>query len=225
VVSPPSTSAPRSGALRATDEVTGPAAGPDGAAFAASGLAAVPAWGMSMVPEPPLVGASALQTLRSASLGTRPGTCSSSTAWKLVPPNPNALTPAVRTSPPRTSQSRSSPLTRNGDRLQSRCGFGTEALMLGGSTRSEIAIAVLNRPAAPAAALRWPMLDFTEPSAMDPGVMPSPPKASCSASTSTTSPTRVEVPCPSTSVAVRGSSPALRHARSTPAAARSGWVR
>ena len=57
------------------------------------------------------------------------------------------------------------------------------------------------------------MLDLTEPRAIEPGRMPSPNTAE-RLSTSTTSPTRVEVPCPSTRVAVRGESPAFFQARS-----------
>ena len=97
-----------------------------------------------------------------------PGTCSSITTWKLVPPKPNALTPATRVAPSATSQSRASVLTANGDADQSRLGFGRSKFRLGGSTLSRSAKAVLSRPAAPAAALRWPMLDLTEPSATEP---------------------------------------------------------
>ena len=57
------------------------------------------------------------------SVGTCPGTYSSSTAWKLVPPNPNALTPAVRTPSVGGSHGRSSVLTTNGDASQSMLGF------------------------------------------------------------------------------------------------------
>ena len=62
----------------------------------------------------------------------RPGTCSSSTAWKLVPPKPKALTPARRIPPGGGSHGRSSVLTVNGDRPKSMFGFGCSAWMLGG---------------------------------------------------------------------------------------------
>ena len=53
-------------------------------------------------------------------------------------------------------------------------GFGRSKLMLGGSTLSWSAIAVLKSPAAPAAPLRWPMFDFTDPSAIAPGATSAP---------------------------------------------------
>ena len=59
------------------------------------------------------------------------------------------------------------------------------------------------------------MLDFTDPSAIEPGASRAPAKASARLSTSTTSPTRVDVPWPSTSVHSAGDRPALRQARST----------
>ena len=138
-----------------------------------------------------------------------PGTCSSMTMWKLVPPKPNALTPATRVRPGATSQSRSSVLTANGDAAQSTLGFGRSKLRLGGSTLSCSARAVLRMPAAPAALLRWPMLDLTDPSATDPGRNCAPANASTRLPTSTTSPTRVDVPWPSISVHSSGESPAL----------------
>ena len=101
--------------------------------------------------------------------GDGPGTYSSMTTWKLVPPKPNALTPATRARPAATSQSRSSVLTANGDAVQSTLGLGRSKLRLGGSTLSCSASVALSMPAAPAAPLRWPMFDFTEPSAIDPG--------------------------------------------------------
>ena len=72
---------------------------------------------------------------------SRPGTCSSSTAWKFVPPKPNALTPATRVAPSGTSQSRSSVLTANGVDDQSTFGFGprsrgSAAASCGGSRAS-----------------------------------------------------------------------------------------
>ena len=111
-------------------------------------------------------------------LDKRPGTCSSSTAWKLVPPKPNALTPATRVAPSATSQSRNSVLTANGVDDQSTFGFGRTKPRLGGSVLWCSASVVLSIPAAPAAAFRWPMFDFTEPSAIEPGASPAPANAS-----------------------------------------------
>ena len=148
-------------------------------------------------------------------VGSLPGTYSSSTACKFVPPKPNALTPARRTSPAGRSHSRSSVFTRNGEWAKSMSGFGAWKLIDGGSTPSDSASTVFRRPAPPAAAFRWPMFDFTEPRAIDPGASEGSPKPSARLATSTTSPTFVEVPWPSTRVAVAGSRPALRQARST----------
>ena len=70
---------------------------------------------------------------------SRPGTCSSSTAWKFVPPKPNALTAARRTSPPCASHSRSSVFTWNGVFTKSMFGLGRAKPRLGGSTLSRSA--------------------------------------------------------------------------------------
>ena len=85
---------------------------------------------------------------------SRPGTYSSSTAWKLVPPKPKALTPPRRTPDSGRTQSRSSVLTRKGLLAKSMSGLGREKLRLGGSTLSWIAMTILKMPAAPAPALR-----------------------------------------------------------------------
>ena len=69
-------------------------------------------------------------------------------------------------------------------------------------------------PAAPAAPLRWPKFDFTEPRAIDPRGSCAPEKPSIKLFSSTASPTLVEVPWPSTSVHSAGDSPAFRQARS-----------
>ena len=70
-------------------------------------------------------------------------------------------------------------------------------------------------PAAPAAPLRWPMFDLTEPSAIDPGATCACEKASIRLLNSTASPTLVAVPWPSIMVHSAGDSPAFRQARST----------
>ena len=139
---------------------------------------------------------------------SRPGSCSSRTMWKFVPPNPNALTAARRGSPSCFGNSRAS---RGTWKLPNSIpGFGFSKCRLGGMTFSRSAKLALSSPAAPAAALRWPMFDFTDPSATG----PSAPNVSCRHCTSTTSPTFVDVPWPSTIPHVRGDSPAAFHARS-----------
>ncbi len=107
-----------------------------------------------------------------------------------------------------------------------RWGSGRSKFRLGGSTFSCSASTVLNRPAAPAAALRWPMLDLTEPSAIAAGRGARAPNTSVRLSSSAASPTRVDVPCASISrrpwrVDAR---PAPTRARS-PASDRPGWAR
>jgi hypothetical protein len=160
-------------------------------------------------------GTSAPAKLRRSSVRWRPGTNSSSTAWKFVPPNPNALTPPRRGSPIDTGHSRNSVLTRNGEVAQSTFGLGSWKCRLGASIFSCRLMTILNRPAVPAAALRWPMFDFTEPSAMDPGAAPAFPNTFVMLSSSAASPTRVDVPCASIADALAGSTPACCHAPST----------
>ena len=81
---------------------------------------------------------------------------------------PERAQPAMRLRPAGTSQSRSWVFTANGDWLQSTLGLACSKVILGGSTFSCNASVALRRPAAPAADLRCPMLDLTEPSATDP---------------------------------------------------------
>ena len=133
---------------------------------------------------------------------------------KFDPPKPKALTAALRAPEAAAGHSRSSVLTLNGECAQSILGFGSRKFRLGGSTFSCSAMAALNSPAAPAAALRWPMLDLTEPSGMEPGAAPAGTKTLCSASASLRSPTRVDVPCASMRPTAAGSRPDRRHARS-----------
>ena len=107
---------------------------------------------------------SAVQAVRAA---TARGSCSSSTTWKLVPPKPNALTAARRGwSPERRSQGRRVrvEVERRAARARS-AGFGCSTLIVGGSTLWCSASAALIRPAAPAAALVWPICDLTLPEA------------------------------------------------------------
>src|SRR3990172_10598143 len=84
----------------------------------------------------------------------RPGTHSSITIWKLVPPKPKDETPARRISPSGLSQGRNVVLTKNGRCSKSIFGFGLLKLAEGGRTLSYSAITALNKPAAPAALLR-----------------------------------------------------------------------
>ena len=197
--SPASSAAPTSSTPRGGDFAAGADAPAGGVAPAAS--SAGTSAGTAIVARP-------LPFVR------RPGTCSSSTAWKFVPPKPNALTPATRLPPFDSSQSRSSVLTANGVADQSTFGFGRAKPRLGGSSLWWIASAALSIPAAPAAAFRWPMFDFTEPSAIEPGARPAPANASPRLFNSTWSPTAVEVPWPSISEHSAGDTPALLHARS-----------
>ena len=73
---------------------------------------------------------------RSFSGRSRPGTYSSSTAWKFVPPKPKALSPARRTPPAFTSHSRHSVFTKKGECSKSMFGFGAAKFRLGGNTFS-----------------------------------------------------------------------------------------
>ena len=84
----------------------------------------------------------------------RPGTCSSTTTWKFVPPNPKALTPPRRTSCAGAAQGRRPVLTANGRVSQSTLGLGSTKFRLGGSCFAWSDRTILNSPAAPAAALR-----------------------------------------------------------------------
>src|SRR6266511_312750 len=132
---------------------------------------------------------------RACSPRYRPGTYSSITTWKLVPPKPNALTPPERAPPGGgAGHPRSEVVTRNGVSAQSTFGFGSTKFRLGASTLWCRLIAILNSPAVPAAPLRWPMLDFTEPSATEPGAAPALANTSVRLDSSAASPTRVEVP-------------------------------
>jgi hypothetical protein len=91
------------------------------------------------------------------------GGASSSTTCALVPPAPNAVTPARRG--PAASHGRRAALTKNGLASSASSGLGAAKLMVGGSSRCRSASTVLIRPAMPAASPRWPTLAFTEPSA------------------------------------------------------------
>src|SRR5208282_1692055 len=93
-------------------------------------------------------------------------------------------------------------------------GLGCSQCKLGGSTLSRSDRVAFNIPAAPAAPLRWPKFDFTEPSATDPAGRSNVLSTSTMLCASTASPTLVEVPWPSIIVAVAGDTPAISQARS-----------
>ena len=75
--------------------------------------------------------------------------------------------PAARR-PGGRSHARNSVLTGTGDREKSMSGFGREEWRLGGITFSWSDMTALKRPAAPAAPLRWPMFDLTDPRGIEP---------------------------------------------------------
>lgn len=134
---------------------------------------------------------------------------SSTTAWTLTPPSPKALTPArsgasapsaVRTG----SQGSRSRTTRSGLFSSRRCGLRVSRCTLPGISRWRIESSALIRPVTPAAASRWPVLGFADPSATCGTVHWAPwsaysrVKAVFRPSTSIGSPSSVPVPCVST---------------------------
>ena len=118
---------------------------------------------------------------------------SSRITWALVPPKPNALTPARR-GPSWRGQSRSALLTKNGLPAKSICGLGVSKCRLGGSWLCSIASTALSSPAMPAAASRWPTFGLTEPIAQNWRLSVLRRNALVSARTSIGSPSGVPVP-------------------------------
>ena len=145
---------------------------------------------------------------------------SSTTTSALVPPMPKELTPARRGAPAAAGHGASAVARRKGPDASSSAGLGSSACSVGGICRWRSASTALISPAMPAAASRWPMLLFTEPSAHEPGAPPRP-KARVSAATSTGSPSRVPVPCASTRPMLAASTPAAASAASITAHCRS----
>ena len=137
---------------------------------------------------------------------------SSSTAWKFVPPNPNALTPAVRGWSAPWTHGRASVLRYSGPPSRFAFGFGTST-SVGGSTLWCSANAALMSPASPAAHLLCPIIDFTEPIAHDCGRPPASRNNWPIARASVWSPTTVPVPCASTSPTRAGDRRAWAYAR------------
>ncbi len=87
-------------------------------------------------------------------------------------------------------------------------GLGFSTCSVGGSTRWCNARATLIKPVTPAAALVWPIIDFTEPTTQLSGAAPSPLKTSVSAAISVSSPATVPVPCASTNPMLEAGKPA-----------------
>ena len=103
--------------------------------------------------------------------------------WALLPPKPNALM-AARLGPVQGSSSVS---TRND--VPVSAGFFTSAESEAGRTPASIAARTLSSPAVPAAVIRWPRFDFSEPT----GKSPQSAKTSAVLRTSVPSPTGVPV--------------------------------
>jgi hypothetical protein len=117
-------------------------------------------------------------------------------ACALVPPTPNALTPA--SSGPSAGHGADSVAIRNGLAQRSSSGLGRAKFAVGTSLRWCSISAVLITPATPADWPVCPMLLFTAPSLQKPTSSVDSRNAAVSAATSIGSPTRVPVPCAST---------------------------
>src|ERR1039457_5991823 len=95
-----------------------------------------------------------------------PGTYSSTTTWKLVPPKPKAETPQRRGANEGRSHGRALVLTSKGILSNGMAGLSTSQLIDGGRLLWWQANTAGSRPAAPAARGRGPSGDGTEPSAI-----------------------------------------------------------
>lgn len=93
--------------------------------------------------------------------GRRGAGADSTITWALVPPKPNELTPARRVPP--AGRARRVVGTVSPEPVQSRCRLGVARCSSGGTSRSRTTSTALISPAMPAAASRWPMAVFTEP--------------------------------------------------------------
>ena len=123
-----------------------------------------------------------------------------STAWQLVPPMPNELTPASTGPPggPGRAHGPSPCWMRRFSSASGISGFGVWKFRLAGISRCQMARATLISPAMPAAPSRCPILVLTEPTASgEPGGRARP-MTDPSAAASTGSPALVPVPCSST---------------------------
>ena len=140
----------------------------------------------------------------------RPGTYSSSTTWKFVPPKPNALTPARRTPSGGAGQSRSSVFDpERGAWPSRRSGSGRRSAGSAASTLSCRLMHRLEQPGGAGGGLEVADVGLDRAERDRPGRAPARPKTSVRLSSSVASPTRVEVPCASTADAVAGSTPAV----------------
>src|SRR5438067_1568996 len=123
------------------------------------------------------------------------------TAWKFVPPKPNALTPATRFS---AGANQGDGWVRKANGLSGvHAGPGC-SIRVGGRTPVCTARAALISPAIPAAHLVCPIWDLTEPSTQLPGAAPASWYSFVIVVSSVRSPTTVPVPCASTSPTVVG---------------------
>ncbi len=125
------------------------------------------------------------------------GVQSVSTTWQLVPPMPNALTPATSG----LSGWGQAPVccwTRRFSRSREISGLGRSKFRLGTSFRCLRHSAALSSPTTPAAPSRWPMLVLAEPTSSGLVRSRAVPSAAPSAAASIGSPILVPVPCSST---------------------------
>ncbi len=137
----------------------------------------------------------------------RGGACSRTT-WTLVPPMPTELTPARRGPYSGSGHGSASVTTWNGESSRASSGCARPAPAVGAMTACSSIRTVLMTPATPAAASRWPMFAFTEPSPME--LVPRAPlNAAVAAVASMRSPSSVAVPCASRYWASAGSRPAV----------------
>jgi len=150
---------------------------------------------------------------------------SSTTTCALAPPAPKEETPAMRgcgcPSGPTGCHGASACCSTNGVSSKRRLGLGSAACSVGASCRWRICSTSLVSPAMPAAASRWPMPDFTEPSAQRPGAAAAP-KACTRPANSTGSPSSVPVPCASMQVTALAGRPARCSAARTTSRCASG---
>ena len=151
-------------------------------------------------------GAPAAMSARPSSAGKEGVGHSSMIACAFAPPAPKEDRPAMRGRP---CHAVNSCCNRKGESASARFGFGTLACSVGASWPWRICSRILVRPAMPAAASSWPILDFTEPSAQKPLAAVSLRKAWVSPSSSIGSPSAVPVPCASMQVTASAVRPAF----------------
>jgi hypothetical protein len=128
-----------------------------------------------------------------------------------MPPKPKAFTPARRGASP--SQGSTSAISRK--RVSATAAAGSSTWRVGGNSPWYTARAALISPAAPAAGMAWPIIDFTDPSPARGRPAWAGPNTVRRVSSSVRSPTGVAVPWASTKPTAEGSRPLARHAAST----------